>query len=242
MNKSITPIALTAAFLSLGSFSTAYATGPGFYFGAEAGGSDTYHQPSDLLTVYQNSLAKESPSTGKVTGVSGSAQNRGLAGRAFFGYNLNRYIGIEAGYTQFANSRYSKVKLTTQGGAGAQPSDAHGKTTQFAADLAIKPQLPLGAGFDVYGKLGAAYEQADSSVSYFVGNKKYDDDDTTSAVVPLVGLGVEYDITPRVVVNLSWNHYFKGHHIPKADFVGLGISYHFVTEYCGQFVCNDDYF
>jgi hypothetical protein len=58
-----------------------------------------------------------------------------------------------------------------------------------------------------------------------------------NAFRPLIGIGVSYDLSQNWVADFSGTRVTKGSGILSADFFSLGISYHVVDEYCGQFLC-----
>lgn len=81
---------------------------------------------------------------------SNSRKSGGWAGRAFVGYNFNRFIGIETGWAYYPRSLY-------------RASDIFGDNSSLqynakAVDAVIKAYMPIGyTGASVYILAGAAY-------------------------------------------------------------------------------------
>lgn len=145
---------------------------------------------------------------------SASISNSGLAGRAFAGYQFNENWAAELGYTRFSDTDVNNINGT---GSNGTIND------QYAVDLMAKGILPLGCNFDTYGKLGAAYEKASASLNGVPGTI-----DSQDHVNPAFGVGVGYDITPNVPVDISWNRIQKaGGNIPSTDLFSVGIAYNF---------------
>jgi opacity protein-like surface antigen len=120
-----------------------------------------------------------------------------------------------------------------------------------AFDLLAKGILPLQSNFSLYGKLGVAYVHqnitrtdtwsdnagvqinGDPSISIPTGYtppspQKYSR--TTNRFMPEGAIGVSYDITPNVPVDLSWTHIQSTNHsIRNIDFISLGLAYKFNT-------------
>ncbi len=185
---------------------------------------------NDPNTQWFNYSASHSSSTG------------GLVGRIFVGYQFNPNWAAELGYIKFKDEHFKGSYI----GSGVNTSHVDdwvdvnyaykGVVKEHAVDLVGKGILPLENGFDLYGKLGIAYVQqtaarteapADSSTytgEPYPGKRTVD----TNKLLPEFGVGVSYDITPNVPVDLSWTHIQKtSGTIESADFVSLGLAYKF---------------
>lgn len=75
------------------------------------------------------------------------------------------------------------------------------------------------------GPINSNFAQCGSS-SY---STKYD---------PIFTVGISYDFTQSGVLDLSYTRLITGGAPKNMDFIALGISYHFVDIYCGQFLCD----
>lgn len=131
------------------------AANPGVYFGAGAGYSYAqYHNLSSMSTVKAGSPA----------------------GRAFLGYNFNRYVGLEAGYNYLGTSTIT-TKIPNYG-------TFKDKITMQSADLVAKGYLPINdSGFNLYALGGGAVVHGTEPGAKAV-----------TKVDPKAGLGVSYDI------------------------------------------------
>jgi OOP family OmpA-OmpF porin len=142
-----------------------------------------------------------------------TVDDTGLAGRLFTGYQFNQNFAAELGYTHFSKS---DVKVTGFGKIG--------DIKEYAVDLVAKGIMPLNNGISLYGKLGPAWLKGDASNS--LDGTSSDE----SKVYPTFGVGVSYDLTPNVPVDLSWNRIQRvggSDNIPSTDLFSLGIAYNF---------------
>lgn len=154
-------------------------------------------------------------STSDTTPSASSVDNNGIAGRVSGGYQFNENWAAELGYSRFSNTDFNKI--------GGIPGFNATVKNEYAVDLVGKGILPLGNCFNLYGKLGAAYLSAEGTTN-FGGSSN-----TEHKVYPTFGVGVSYDITPNVPVDLSWNRIQKvgSNDLPSTDLVALGIAYNF---------------
>lgn len=139
-----------------------------------------------------------------------------LAGRLFGGYQFNPSFAAELGYTKFSDTKFKNInnipgsKFTLK---------------QQAIDLVGKGILPLDNKFSAYGVLGGAYLMADGKASVDGESAKGDE----NKLFPTFGVGLSYDITPNVPVDISWRRIQKtgGTDLKSADFYSVGIAYNF---------------
>src|SRR3990167_4272809 len=152
-----------------------------------------------------------------------SPSNTGFGFRFFMGGQYNQYFAVEGGYTYYAPSKYNS--LTTSNGNSAQIQ------TQ-ALDLAGKGIYPIWEGLGIYGKAGIAAARWSPSGVLNIGERAI-------KIRPTAAIGASYDLTQTWVGDISWSRIFKagGSTIQNADLISLGLSYHFVNVYCGQFLC-----
>lgn len=142
-------------------------------------------------------------------------KDNGVVGRAFFGYNINRYFALEAGYSYFAN----KVKIT------GYPNEI--KTNAF--DLYGKGSLPLVDSVDLYAKLGAGYLMSNNAP--IASNTTQQNN---KGINVAFGAGIDYSITPNVIANAEWsriNGYptvaLNNNYQPNTDAFLIGVRYKF---------------
>lgn len=150
--------------------------------------------------------------------------------RIYLGYKFSRYAGTEMGLSYYSSINYNTKGVQTCSGTNVRIRDF---------DLVAKGEYDF-ASVDVYGKAGAAFAYqtvsgglSGNGVNGACGTTQY-----TSKVKPTVSLGASYDLNQSWVTDLSWNRIMMGGPAGNVDLYALGIAYHFVNIYCGQFLCN----
>jgi opacity protein-like surface antigen len=218
MRKTV-KINLTVACLALIAGSANAAT-QGGYAGAGLGYSrlqtpDTFLQTNNAVQV-----------------VDQIRQRGGLGGRVFGGYNLNEYVGVEAGFSQYVKSKYNS-QLESSGFNFA----GYNEYTMSAVDLVGKAYLPLGnTGLNAYALGGAAlvHSKARANVSW-EGIILNSASSRQNKLRPKFGLGASYAIpATKLTTSVEWSRIQgKGNlkndirAIPNADMATLNISYNF---------------
>lgn len=192
--KTLSVIALAAG--ALGLCSSAYASN-GFYVGGQAGYGNAGYD---------------------TTGTS-STDEGGFAGRAYAGFQFNRYFGLESGYTWFSDNTYKflgdTLKVTT-------------KTDQW--DILAKAGMPFGCtGFRGDIKAGAAYVMTDADTD-FLGSEVASDSDNKWE--PAAGASISYNFNKNFAADISYLHAFgssddNNFNKPDTDLATLGVSYLF---------------
>jgi opacity protein-like surface antigen len=133
----------------------------------------------------------------KVTGKSypGNAHANGFGFNFNAGLKINPYIAGEIGYTNYAFTRINNY-------SGQQVA----KDQHYSYDVAGKLIMPVGAtGFEAFVKAGGAWLQTDLSVNSSVPLQGLNFNSGTHNTTGLfVGAGVDYTITPHILVNLQW--------------------------------------
>jgi OmpA-OmpF porin, OOP family len=182
----------------------AQASGPGFYVGGQLG--------------YVHTNFKDTDNSNGIS--SSNVDNNGIGWGGLVGYQFNSYFALEAGYL---------------GADGMKISDPNGlpideNLDMRAVDLLVKGILPINDRVNIYGKVGAASVRA--TTSYDIRWMTIDTPalvtSQTTETKPVIGVGVSWDITPHLPLDISWLHIAKaGGDIPSADFVLVGLGYHF---------------
>lgn len=224
--------------LAMGIVSSAYAIGPGGYLGVEAGKTFTNNLPVSLQTT-------NTPVTPAVPLGSETVRptNSGVGGRIFFGYNVTQYWGFEGGFTHYALTSYTvpaRPYLAIGNPVGDPAISTNGFDFDGKAMFSI-PYIGIGAfiraGFAIIkvGKAGTLITTAQTIAPYtaqnIVGAR------ANTYLRPTLGIGFTYDFNQNWQMRLGASRVFGGGGMESADLVGLGISYHFVDKYCGQFLC-----
>ena len=140
-----------------------------------------------------------------------------FTGRIAGGYQFNQNIAFEIGYTRFSDVNFS--------GVGGVPG-ANVSLSENAIDFMAKPMLPISSNVNLYAKLGLAYLKANGSA--VVNGRNYLG--YSDSWNPSFGVGLSYDITPFVPIDLAWTRIQSvggGNSIPSTDFYSIGLAYYF---------------
>jgi hypothetical protein len=218
--KRISLLACTATALTISSFASAATVGP--YVGIGIG-QDQVKTPDKYVF---NVSADPKGST--------TRNRNGVGGRAFAGYNFNKYVGLETGYTKYARSIYV-----------GRASGNYSSLTYYihSYDFVGKGYLPLGdSGFNLYALVGfARVVQTVNSVNMLNGVP------LTGAILPpptssyhvyrnrpMYGLGVNYHFMKHLTLNVEatqiehFNSFDRNNNAtPYLDLYTLNIAYNF---------------
>ncbi len=194
-----------------------YATGSGLYLGVMAGPATNQSQDQYVQLANSNSFTLASPNSNQI------------GGRMYVGYKFNSYGGIESGLTYFSTINYDTIN-----GAATCTSP---RVNISDVDLVGVGTLPIGS-FGVFVKAGVAgmYESTSGAIT----GSNVNDCGNTSNIIRVRGtasVGASYDISQTWVADVSWTRLMTKGIIQNMDLYALGISYHFVDQYCGQFLC-----
>lgn len=215
---------------------TAYATGEGFYVGIMLGQTDINNNPKNVVgnsspspnPPVNNCVPPTSPNGFQCVQTNVSPTNTGFGGRFYIGGNFSKWIGLEFGYTHFAASEYDAKLLNPPRSPQIQEN---------GVDLSLKGMIPF-ENFGVFAKAGIAYVRRTAGGSLTQPSPTGQRTGTTNNVRPIIAIGAFYDITPNWEVDLSATRVMGGSNdFQDADLYALGFSYHFVSLYCGQFLC-----
>lgn len=135
-----------------------------------------------------------------------------VVGRAAAGVDINPYLGLEAGATQWSDVRYTFLGVTTT-------------THVYTLDALGKLSYPFKNGFRVFVKAGAAYEH----YSAYARDKQEQESerwDNVSAWRPELGGGFGYDFNPHWSADLTYSSVFGGGYYPPIlNMVTVGLTY-----------------
>ena len=217
LKKIITTAVLAGS--SLGMMGANAAT-PGVYVTGQLGYADTHMQNR---VGYTWNTGDELTKLNKLS-------NNGLAGRVAVGYQFNPNFALEAGYLNVAGKSYTGPIVEH-----SKTADYKFQLGQYAYDLNAKGILPVSDQLNVYAKAGIAYLTTTLD-QRAVGDSHADYDlaiNTPRRVwAPEAAVGVSYDITPNLPIDLSWTHIQTVGNKNKdtlgnIDFVAVGLGYHF---------------
>lgn len=213
----------------------AVAATPGTYAGLGIGSSN---QNIPTITSIVNTYFEDSPFEDFTS--TSTNHHSGTAGRIFAGYNFNKYLGVESGFTHYAQAQSTVTETDT-----FHSQEAKLTSTLNTVDLVGKAYLPLAnSGLNLYGLAGIAFaltkntlrlSDNETAESHFVNDSDDEIDSSKSyAVRPVVGLGASYDLNEHVSTNLEYR-YLSGqgnlkrdiNAIPSASLITLNIAYNF---------------
>jgi opacity protein-like surface antigen len=215
MNTKGQILSIIIAAVCAGAVSEAIAVGPGFYIGGMTGPASNT-AGTQYVQVSQGVLAPATPKSSQ------------WGSRFFMGYKINQYAGAEGGL-----SLYSKIKYNTKPFTAC--SDPTSRVRDF--DVVGRGSIPFGNA-EVFGKAGVALvylttsSSLNSDLSQACGQSEH-----ITKFRPTVSVGASYDLSQNWVIEGTWTRTAVGGPVSNLDNYALGISYHFVNVYCGQFLC-----
>jgi len=207
-----------------------FAIAPGAYVGVDFAQTDLNNLPFDVNSgTPQNAACFNSETDAEVRANCNIApnvepNNTGTGYKLYLGTAFSEYAAAEIGAAMYAPSQYEPQIA----GYTHQP-----QTRTYSIDLMGKGMYPF-MSLNLFGKAGLAVVYKSSSEALLLPEEL----DRSSIQARLkVAVGASYSITPKLAVNISGSRIFEGHNFEQADFYGIGFSYHFVSLYCGQFLC-----
>lgn len=128
--------------------------------------------------------------------IESSIKQGGLSWKAFAGYNLNEYFGVELGYANYADSKASGTVVRNNGSFAVSR-----KNELRAVTFVGKAGLPLGeTGISIYAIGGGA--QVNSRLDYQISGGNWNANSNSiseSKFRPMYGAGVGF------AMNENWN-------------------------------------
>lgn len=247
---------LAPTIILLSFFSHAYAMAPGFYFGAALGPATNGASDRDAYTINNPIMCTNpakcpsQPSLYGITTVLAKPKSTQFGSRVFAGYQFNDYAAVEGGFNYFSNVRYDITPNASCSGTMGNCDPTSSTTVGVRnADLLVKLSFPI-KYVNLFAKGGPAYVITNTEGAFFppvivplqnqgqlnpVGAKSV----TKYYFKPIFSLGADYALAQNWVFDFTWTHLPVGSNIGAIDFYGIGIAYHFVDKYCGQFLCDD---
>ncbi len=234
----------------------AMAIAPGFYMGLMMGpasntGSEQQMQYRDYSLIPEGGLPNSIYPNAQSS--LANPQSTQFGSRLFLGYKFNHYAGFEMGFTYFSGIQYKFADKTLTPAAG---TTGRVRGIDFVGKLDYSYNNTIG----VFAKGGVTALYTTTPGALNVTNFKDLTDYSPSAVNPKTGLpnynyinsgsntyavklaptfavGASYDLDQSWQLDASWTRYFAGGSLKGMDLYALGLSYHFVDVYCGQFLC-----
>ena len=197
-----------------------------FYIGGSAGWGDTH---------WDNVFEFAELATIPGVGITSDSKDTGFAGRVYAGYDFNKYLAIEGGWTYLP-----KAKVHTTFIIPPMTASESFKIKQYAFDLVGKITAPLGDGLAVYAKGGVNYFRSKMGDIHISGTTPLGASSTTTVTGkakfdhwgPVVGFGASYEIMPNLLAHVDWMRFsgdgkFFGDYQPNPDVIMAGLSYKF---------------
>ncbi|MDP2788149.1 MAG: outer membrane beta-barrel protein [Pseudomonadota bacterium] len=209
---------LTALVLA-GSSITAMAADTGWYAGVGVGSA----QAKDLVSAaeFDADLLADYGITATST-----IDDSDTAWKLFAGYRFNKNLAVEGGYADLGKATFDSI--VTSGGGGRVSASWGAKAWSLAA-VGI---LPVTDQFEVFGKIGGYFYNADLSATGSGGGGTVSvsvDDDGTGL---LFGVGASYSFTKNIAVRAEWERYKdvgdeNAIGTSDVDMLSVGIQYKF---------------
>jgi opacity protein-like surface antigen len=240
MFKKIIPVVLIT--LLSGLITDAIAVNPGFYMGLMTGPASNSGKTTNAV------LAPGNQQPLAFTPVSPKSQLWGTA--VYMGYKNNQYIGSELGVNFYTNVKFeSKTNQPTAAGTSAHARNVY---------IVLKGTVPFGSAFDAFLKVGPAFQYISTGAGLNAPNTqcrkqpgpqppqagppcipvtrfqtKY-----KSKVSPIISIGASWAMSQNWVADVSLTTLPVSGVIKNITWFAVGISYHFVDTFCGQFICG----
>jgi OmpA-OmpF porin, OOP family len=189
MKTVYTKLAIASALLAIGTAAgVANADDSGrWYLGAGIGQSKAANLNNIDGTLANYGLGSASTVSGNNT-----------AWKLYLGYQVNSYFGVEGAYTNLGQSGITSAIATPVAGTGNGTWTANN-----IYSLSAVGTLPIQDGLSAFGKIGAAY----SNINFTYSGGGAAVSANNSAVSPLYGVGLKYDITGNTSVRGEFERY-----------------------------------
>jgi OOP family OmpA-OmpF porin len=156
------------------------------------------------------------------TNLSSTVNDTATAVLVGVGYKFVPQASVEFGY--LAVSDYNYKAAFTQGTATAKFSGSG-----FGVNLV--GYLPVGEKVDLYGKLGIWNVSVDATATVSAGGFGQASQ-SSSNTTPMIGVGIEYKITPQVGIRAEYDHFTKVGDdstigSSKLDYLSAGVAFSF---------------
>lgn len=125
----------------------------------------------------------------------GSESTSGIGGNVNVGYKFMPYVGVEAGYSEYASTKIDDS-------AGVQAA----KDRHTSYDLAVKGILPvMQTGLEAFAKLGAAHVKSDMKIENQAAATSLGlTENSHNTINVYYGGGLQYYFIPEIAVVAQW--------------------------------------
>ena len=184
----------------------------GFYFGGSVGYSNFDTDKSDISAALP------------LSGLTGTVvvDENDLGWKSFFGYNFNKYLGLEGAYVDLGEID-GDFRITT-------PPPDTGKSVQGVDGFTVLGvgRYPIREQLDVFAKVGAFFWNVDNRINLSGGGTtatiRHDEDGTDL----VFGSGVRYEFMEHLSVRAEWERYSDvGDDDSDVDLFTIGLQFNF---------------
>lgn len=192
--------------LAFGAATTAEAGEPGWYFvgfGGEASASGlSERQSEDKLAAIFESAGRDVVSAD--SNIDDSDTAYGLAG----GYQLNEHFAVEFAFVELG-SFTNQAAVTVTDGTTQEDAEVVLETSADGPVVSVLGILPLGERFSLYGRAGFTFLNADGTARITTGGQTQRASQTSQETDPVLGVGVEFNLSKYWAVRVAWDRYFE---------------------------------
>lgn len=163
----------------------------GWYIGADVGATQSSIGNENLV----------SPNVCSFGGISCSTDNSGNSWQLRGGYKINEHVAIEGAYTDLGKSKAS---------VAVGPVNITGEQKTKAISVSAIGKVPLDQAhrWKAYGKVGVAAWDSDIKMAANVAiPPPLNTSSSKSGTSPVIGAGVEYDLSKKVSLRAGWDRY-----------------------------------
>lgn len=162
---------------------------------------------------------------------SSSVDNTDTGYKLGVGYQFTPYVAVEGGYVDLGKTKYSYNATAAQGTATAS-----GEVKISGVNLSVVGILPVGADFNLFGKVGVLVGQAKASYGGTVnapgiGAWGAGTSGTKNQSAATYGIGASYNLTKEISLRAEYEWFdIKGIPAtgdPDAKLFSLGVAYKF---------------
>jgi OOP family OmpA-OmpF porin len=130
-----------------------------------------------------------------------SADDSGKGLKLFAGYRLNQNWAVEGGYADLGEATWNSIVTAPSSGTVSISWKAE------AWSLAAIGILPVSDQFEIFGKVGGFFYNADASATATGGGVAAAGSEDDDGAGWLVGVGASYSLTKNIAVRAEWEGY-----------------------------------
>lgn len=148
----------------------------------------------------------------------GSSSSSGIGGNANIGYKFMPFLGVEAGYTQYATTSIDDATDTKAA-----------SIKHYTYDIAARGILPIStSGFEAFAKLGVMRITSSTSITNSTAAAGLGiASGSSSASGAYLGAGAQYYFIPEMAVNVQWQRAIGNSTTGTEDLISGGLSFIF---------------